>query len=56
MALAKNSLTFTLSYKLPEQPINLVINKKVWEQLASAHYFLENNEIRILKENNERKE
>lgn len=52
----KNSLTFTLSYKLPEQPINLVINKKVWEQLASAHYFLENNEIRILKENNERKE
>lgn len=47
-----NTFTFTCSYFLPEQCINLVIPKYIWEKLCSAHYFIKQDKIKILKENN----
>lgn len=47
-----NTFTFSCSYFLPEQCINLVIPKYIWEKLCSAHYFIKQNEIEIIKENN----
>lgn len=47
----KSNIGFTKSIYLPEQPINIVVNKKIWKEISAAHYIIKKSSIEIKKEN-----
>ena len=44
-------LSFVKSSGLSECPVNLVVSKRIWSELCSAHYFVTDKEITVRKEN-----
>ena len=46
----KSMISFSKSIFLPENPINVVVNKKILKEICATHYFVSKNIIEIKKE------